>query len=152
MKEIENKMMAIVKDNEETISKARVQVEEFVSATLGEEWKVFHFTHSGFSVRMVRNEQEVFGCKFDVRIEPNWHFDENHEFVCSPKVEANMGTCGSFEISEDDDYEKKYLAFARFLTAFQRYGEKDTFLRTYEKVEKNFEDYRKLDNELTGRE
>lgn len=151
MKELEDKMMAIVKDNDETIKKAKERVEKFVDDVLGDEWRVFYFTHSGFSVRMVRNEQQVFGCEFDIRIDQNWHYNEEHEFVYTPKVEASIGTCGSFEISLNDDHMWKYLAFARFLKQFQRYGEKEKFLRDYKKVEKNYEEYRKLDAELTGR-
>jgi hypothetical protein len=148
--EIEKKMTEIVQDNKRIINEARERTEKFVSDILGDEWQCRHFSHNRFSIRMVRDEQEVFGCDFDVWVEPNWHY-ENNVFVCTPKVEANIGSCGSFEISESDDHMRKYLALARFLTSFQRYGEKAKFLRDYEKVEKNYEEYRRLDDELTGR-
>lgn len=148
--EIEKKMMEIVNDNKVIISEAQERVEEFVNDILGEEFKVYYFCPTSFDVCLTRKGNQVFGCGFSIRINDNWHYDDNRKFVRDPKVEVNIGTCGSFPIGVDDNQEKKYMAFARFISMASECLLDKFLLMTYEKVEKNYEEYRKLDEELTG--
>lgn len=95
------------------------RVEELVADILGDEFKVYHFCPSGFDVRLTREGKEVFGCGFSVRVDDNWHYNDDKVFVREPRVEVSIGTCGSFPIGVGDDQEKKYMAFARFMSMLQ---------------------------------
>lgn len=107
--ELKEHVAMLYKENKE-------RVEEFVSDILGDDFKVKGFTPSGFGIVQIKDNKEVFGGGFEVYIRDDWHYDANHKFIRTPRVEVNIGTCGSFEIGAENEQEKKYMAFARFMS------------------------------------
>ena len=146
IEEIKGKITA----NEEKIVNLNASVKslvgDFVTVFLGEEFKALHVSSSGFRVSLVRDGKEVFGCGFDAYVNELHYNKEEKRF--EPKFEMNIGTCGSFEVGANDDQEKKYTAFACFMTSFVRNGVKDRFMRYHNECNKLSKEIYKLQCEL----
>ena len=124
--EFESKKQSIIESHKAIINTARERVEEFVTDILGSEWKVPHFSENGFEVQLMKGDDRVFGASWNVYVEKDWLVTKELQ------IKVNIGTCGSFEIGANADQEKKYMAFARFMSMFHECGMKKVLFKCYE--------------------
>lgn len=147
-KQFETRKNEIKNSRTMLISMGKKEVEKFVEETLGEEWKVFYFCSSGFKVGMHENGASIFGCDFDVYVRKEWHTDENGKFRGKLQVSVNIGTCGSFEVNKNDNQEKKYVGFGKFLTAMKERSFDECLINFAKSIEDNEKEYDKLEEEF----
>lgn len=140
--EFKTKKQSICESHKAIINEARERVEEFVTDILGAEWKVLGFCENGFEVQLMRDEKRVFGASWEIFIDRDFLGDKE------VRVRANIGTCGSFEIGASDDQEKKYMAFARFMSMLEECGMKKVLIKCYKDETACQRAYRKLVEEF----
>ena len=138
--EFESKRQSLIESHKAVLDQAKKRVEARINEFLGSEFSVLHFSENGFEISLMRDEKPVFGTSFDVRVDRDWLGTKE------VKVEVNIGTCGSFEIGTGakHDQEKKYVAFARFISMFDLWGLRTTLIKCYEDIKALEREYRKL--------
>ncbi len=139
---IYDKMNALEAEMEDSYNELKERVNEFVKDVLGDEFCALRITVYGFDVALVRDGDAVFGCGFEVRVEDKWFLDE------PTIVTMNIGTCGSFEIGNNDDQEKKYMAFARTMSMLPECGMDKYLIRSYEHFKRTNKAIDKLERGL----
>lgn len=144
-KEFETRKNEIKNSRMMLISMGKKEVETFVEETLGKEWMVFFFDSRGFKVGLHDEGKQIFGCSFDVYSREEWHTDDNGKLRSKLEVSVNIGTCGSFEVNRNENQEKLYIGFGKFLTAMKERHFDESLLNFTQSIIDKEKEYRKLE-------
>lgn len=122
-----NKRIEILDARIGLLEDIKERVNEFVADMLKGygDFKATHISDSRIEISLMNGEKAEFGCGWDVYIKDNFYGEHK------PRIECNIGTCGSFEIGTGDNQEIKYVAFARFITMLKECGMEKYLLRTH---------------------
>ena len=122
-----NKRIEILDARIGLLDDIKERVDEFVTDMLKGygNFKATHVTDNRIEISLMNGEKAEFGCGWTMYIKDDYYGEHK------PRIECNIGTCGSFEIGTGDTQEIKYVAFARFITMLKECGMEKYLLRTH---------------------